>query len=190
MKKYLMILLSVMFAIGTSQMVLAGEHGGSEHGGKTHAQEHGGEATGTTQEHGGAEATADSVKATPTNDDIRNAMTAYVTAQSAANGTFNVKDPDTGETVSLTLVNVHKRVGKTSDYYYSCADFTNADTEELYDLDLDVANNDDNLSVVEVRIHKVGGEARYTYDNNDNRIALTDTKSHLGAIEILEGISK
>jgi len=189
MKKYLMILLGVMFAIGTSQMVLAGEHGGKEHGGKTHTQEHGGEAKGSTQEHGG-EAKADSVKAAPTNDDIRNTMTAYVTAQSAANGTFNVKDPDTGETVSLSLVNVHERIGKTGDYYYSCADFTNANTEELYDLDLDVADNGGTLSVVEVRIHKVGGEARYTYDDDDNRIALKDTKSHLGAIEILEGIGK
>jgi len=179
-----MILLGVMFAIGTSQMVLAGEHGGNEHGGKTHTQEHGGEAKGSAQEHGGTEAAVSA----PTNDDIRNAMTAYVTAQSAANGTFNVKDPDTGETVSLSLVNVHERVGKTGDYYYSCADFTNANTGDLYDLDLDVADNGGTLSVVEVRIHKVGGEARYTYDDDDNRIALKDTKSHLGAIEILEGI--
>jgi len=185
MKKYLMILLGVMLAIGTSQMVLAGEHGGSEHGGKTHAQEHGGDDV-STNEHGGTAAAVSE----PTNEDIRNAMTAYVTAQSAANGTFNVKDPDTGETASLTLVNVHERVGKTGDYYYSCADFTNADTGELYDLDLDVADNDGTLSVVEVRIHKVAGEARYTYDDDDNRIALTDTKSHLGAVEILEGISK
>ena len=194
MKKNLIILLGVMFAISTSQLVLAGEHGGSEHGGKTHAQEHGGddvstnehggEAKGSTSEHGDTTAAVSA----PTNEDIRNAMTAYVTAQSAANGTFNVKDPDTGETVNLTLVNVHQRVGKTGNYYYSCADFTNASTGELYDLDLDVADIDGTLSVVEVRIHKVAGEARYTYDDDDNRIALKDTKSHLGAIEILESI--
>ena len=185
MKKYLMILLGVMFAISTSQLVLAGEHGGSEHGGKTHTQEHGGEAKGSTSEHGGTTAAV----SVPTNEDIRNAMTAYVTAQSAASGTFNVKDPDTGETINLTLVNVHQRVGKTGNYYYSCADFTNASTGELYDLDLDVADIDGTLSVVEVRIHKVAGEARYTYDDDDNRIALKDTKSHLGAIEILESMS-
>ena len=197
MKKYLMILLGVMFAIGTSQMVFAGEHAGSEHGGENHTEEHGGEAKKALIEHGGTEAkgstaehgSADVVSA-PTNEDIRNAMTAYVTEQSAASGTFNVKDPDTGENVSLTLVNVHERVGRTGDYYYSCADFTNANTGDLYDLDLDVADNGGTLSVVEVRIHKVGGEARYTYDDDDNRIALTDTESHLGAIEILEGISK
>jgi len=188
MKKYLMILLGVMLSIGTSQMVLAGEHGGSEHGGDdVSTNEHGGEAKGSTQEYGG-EVKTDSVKAAPTNDEIRGAMKAYVTAQSAANGTFNVKDPDTEETVSLSLVRVHDRVGKTGDYYYACADFTNANTGELYDLDLDVADNGGTLSVVEVRIHKVGGEARYTYDGDDNRIALKDTKSHLGAIEILEGI--
>jgi len=188
MRKCLMILLGVMLAVGTSQMVLAGEHGGSEHGGEaTEAtQEHGGEAKGSTSEHGDTAATADSVKA-PTNDDIRNTMTAYVTAQSQANGTFNIKDPDTGETLNLSLVNVHERIGKTGDYYYSCADFKDANTGELYDLDLDVVDNDGVLSVVEVRIHKVGGEARYTYDDNDNRIALTDTKSHLGAAEILLG---
>jgi len=195
MKRNLMILLGVMLAVGTSQMVLAGEHGGKEHGGKTQAQELGGKEHGGKthaqehggKEHGGTAAKAEAVKA-PTNDDIRSAMTAYVVAQSKSSGTFNIEDPDTGETLNLSLVNVHERIGKTGDYYYSCADFSDAATGQTYDLDLDVADNAGRLSVVDVRIHKVGGEPRYTYDDNDNRIPLKEgTKSHLGSKGIPEG---
>ena len=50
----------------------------------------------------------------------------------------------------------------------------------MLDLDLDVADQAGKLAVVDVRVHKVGGEERYTYDENDNRIPLGDTKSHLG----------
>jgi len=173
MKKYLMIMLGVMLAVGTSQMALAAEHGGKEHGG-THAQEHGG------QEHGGSEEVAAAVAA-PSNDDIRNTMTAYVTAQAKKSGTFDVEDSESGTTLNLSLVSVHERIGKTGDYYYSCADFQDNNTEVLYDLDIDVADDGGTLSVADVRIHKVGGEARYTYDENDNRIALTDTGSDIGS---------
>jgi len=183
MKKYLMILLGVMLAVGTSQMALAGEHGGQEHGGKTHAQEHGG------QEHGGV-LVAKAVQA-PSNEDIRTAMQAYVTAQSEASGTFDIEDPDTGETLHLSLEKVHERVGKTGDYYYSCADFKDVNTEKAYDLDLDVADNAGALSVVDVRVHKVEGEPRYTYDDNDNRIPLVEgTKSHLASSGSLESEAK
>jgi len=165
MNKISIIALGVILAAGTSPMVFAAEHGGQEHGGKTKAQEHGG------KEHGGAAENAAAVEA-PTEDAIRTAMKEYVESESEASGTFDVEDPDTGETLNLSLEKVHERVGKTGNYYYSCADFRDVNTGETYDLDLDVADEGGTLSVVDVRIHKVGGEPRYTYDENDNRIPL------------------
>jgi len=176
MKKFFLILLGMMLAVGTSSMVFAAEHGGQEHGGETHANEHGG------QEQGDA-ANAEAVQS-PSNDDIRNTMSAYVTAQSLESGTFDIEDAETSETLHLSLELVHDRVGKTGDYYYSCADFKDVNTGEMYDLDIDVADNDGVLSVADVRIHKVGGIARYTYDDNDNRISLNtmeeSTQEHGG----------
>ena len=130
MKKYLMILLGVMLAVGTSQMALAAEHGGKEHGGQENVG----------KEHGGTADVAEAVEA-PSNDDIRNTMTAYITAQSVASGTFDIEDPVIGQTLNLSLLNVHERIGKTGDYYYSCADFKDVNTEALYDLDIDVSDD-------------------------------------------------
>ena len=166
MQRVFVLILGMVVTLGLSQTVLAAEHGGKEHGGKAAgAQEHGG----TTQ-----------AKA-PSNEDIRNAMKSYVEAESKkTGGNFEVLDPDTNETRKLQLIRVHERVGKTGDYYYSCADFKDVDSGELLDLDLDVEDQQGKLKVADVRVHKVGGEERYTYDENDNRIPLGDTKSHLG----------
>ncbi|VAX35167.1 hypothetical protein MNBD_UNCLBAC01-1196 [hydrothermal vent metagenome] len=177
MKKAIQLMLAVMFVAGMTHLAVAGgEHGGKEHGGdKPAAKEHGGEKKGSAKDaHGHAE---------PSNEDIRNTMKAYVVAQTEAHsGNFKVKDVDTGETRNLTLINVHERVGKTGDNYYSCADFKDVDSGEELDLDLDVVNNHGVLSVTDVRIHKVSGEPRYTYDDNDNRVPLKEgTKSHLGS---------
>lgn len=133
---------------------------------------YGGEHGGTTQEHGGAAA----AKA-PSADDIRQAMKDYVTQESEETGTFDVFDPETGDMRELSLVRVHERVGKTGNYYYSCADFKDINSGEMLDLDLDVEDQDGNLSVVDVRIHKVNGKERYTYDANDNRIPIASSAS-------------
>ncbi|MBI3324709.1 MAG: hypothetical protein HYZ92_05460, partial [Candidatus Omnitrophica bacterium] len=65
-----------------------------------------------------------------------------------------------------------ERVGKTGEAYYSCTDMKDAASGEILDLDFDVADEDGVLEVVDVRIHKVSGQARYTYDDQDNRIPL------------------
>lgn len=173
-------ILAAMFWCG--QFVLAaGEHGGSEHGGS----EHGEEAKGSTTtehsgaEHGGKEHGGEAKGSTttykqPSTDDIRKTMKDYVIAKSAESGTFDVNDEETNKIRRLVLVKVHERVGKTGDYYYSCADFKDVDSGELLDLDLDVEDNHGVLSVVDVRIHKLEGKKRYTYDENDNRIPLTE----------------
>lgn len=161
MEKVLVIILGILLTPSLPRMVLAAEHGGQT----TDAQEHGG----TTQ-----------IK-TPSNEAIRHAMKSYVEAESQkTGGNFEVLDPDINKTRRLSLIRVHERVGKTGDYYYSCADFKDVDSGELLDLDLDVEDQKGNLNVVDVRVHKVGGKERYTYDAHDNRIPLGDTQSHLG----------
>jgi hypothetical protein len=139
--------------------VYAEEHGGKEHGGKEHGgKEHGG------KEHGGK------IMAEPTAKEIKKAMADYVETKSKKTGTFEIMDSVTKSKRQLKLQRIHERVGKTGDYYYSCADFVDTISGELLDLDIDVENKDGNLNVVDVRIHKVKGKERYTYDKNDNRI--------------------
>ena len=144
----------------------AAEHGGQEHGGATSAptaKEHGG----ATQEHGGQVAQVE-----PSAEQIRQAIRDYVTKTEQASGAFTIQDPITGNTRTLTLVRVHDRVGKTGELYYSCTDMKETSTGETLDLDFDVDASAGELNVVDVRIHKVNGQPRYTYDDKDNRIPL------------------
>lgn len=163
MNKVFVVILGLLAALNLSRAVLAAEHGGKEHGGKTAGvQEHGG----TTQVQ------------TPGDEDIRNAMKSYVATESEkTGGNFEVLDPDTNKTRKLQMLRVHERVGKTGNYYYSCADFKDVDSGELLDLDLDVEDRSGKLQVADVRIHKVGGKERYTYDVHDNRIPLTEVEN-------------
>ena len=159
MRKALTILVALFVVVGLSPLAFAGEHGGKEHGGTTAPQK-------AAKEH--------------SKDDIRNAMKSFVEAQAQkTGGNFEVIDPDTNKKRKLQMVRVHERVGKTGDYYYSCADFKDVDTGEMLDLDLDVEDQNGTLKVVDVRLHKVEGDPRFTYDENDNRIPLSDTESHM-----------
>lgn len=171
MKKICCSLMVLSAAIFFGQFSYAGEHGGKEHGGSV-APEASSHQEPAGKEHGGKEHGGAAIHAEPTAEDIRSTMKAYVLDQSKKTGSFDIFDSETGTVRSLTLVRVHERVGETGDYYYSCADFTDANTGELLDLDLDVEHKNGELSVVDVRIHKVGGKERYTYDENDNRIPI------------------
>ena len=145
----------------------AAEHGGQEHGGAATApaaKEHGGSA----QEHGG-----NVVKAEPSAEQIRQTITRYVEGIVEQKGAFAIDDPVTATTRQLEFVRVHERVGKTGSLYYSCTDMRDKQTGELLDLDFDVKTDGETLAVVDQRIHKVSGQARYTYDEHDNRISLT-----------------
>ena len=154
MKVKMFFMVFMVLAIALVPAAFAAEHGGKEHGGK----EHGGE------EHGGAKVSE------PSADQIRGVMNDYVIEQSKKTGTFDVYDDEAGKMRKLSLVRVHERVGKTGDYYYSCADFRDTVSNETLDLDIDVEHKDGKLAVKDVRIHKINGKERYTYDANDNRI--------------------
>ncbi len=144
----------------------AAEHGGQEHGG-TSVQEHGGTAVIPPPP---APAVIE-----PTPEAIRSSIQGFIDAAVQANGSYSILDPVTDNIRNLELVQVHERVGKTGDYYYSCTDMTDVNSGEILDLDFDVANDNGVLMVLadKVRIHKVNNQPRYTYDDKDNMIPVT-----------------
>jgi hypothetical protein len=89
------------------------------------------------QEHGGQEDAGKVIKQ-PTSQEIRDAMKDYVVEKSKKSGMFEIMDPATGKMRYLELEKVHERVGKTGNYFYSCADFNDTKSGQLLDLDLDV----------------------------------------------------
>ena len=143
----------------------AAEHGGHEHGGTTTAP-----APSATKEHGGTPAARPSAPVEPPAEAIRQTIRDYVKQVIKKDGKFTIHDDVTGTTRELALVRVHQRVGKTGPLYYSCTDMRDQQTGQVLDLDYDVKATGMRLEVVDVRIHKVNGKARYTYDNKDRRI--------------------
>ena len=138
------------------------EHAGKEHGGITQSKEHAGQ----PQEQ--ADQVAQGLEPQP--EQIRQAIRDSISQIEQEEGAFTIDDEVMGSARTLTLVRVHDRVGKTGGFYYSCTDMQDASTGELLDLDFDVELKDGELDVVDVRIHKLNGQPRYTYDENDNRI--------------------
>ena len=158
----------VIGALGLTP-AMAAEHGGKEHAG----QEHGGQPM--TQAPAQVEVPVSTpAPVEPTAEQIRDTISKYVQDTSQEEGAFYVDDEVTGETRELTLDHVHERVGKTGEYYYSCADMKDTKSGDLVDVDFDVEAADGVLDVVDVRIHKVNGKERYTYDENDNRIPVPE----------------
>ena len=167
-----------MAAAGVCTLLMSGgvvesaEHGGKEHGG----QEHGGTATAPAAQAPATTApevaSEPSVQAVPSAEHIRQRIESYVKQKSGTDGTFAIDDPETGATRHLQFVRVHQRIGKTGALYYSCTDMRDINTAELLDLDFDVMASGGNLEVVDARIHKVEGKARYTYDANNKQIPI------------------
>jgi len=159
----------VVGLLSGSRPAFAAEHGGEEPAGQEHGgQEHGGGATApATQEHGGA-----TVQVEPSAEQIRQTIETYVhEVEAEEDGVFEIEDEVADVTRSLELVRVHERVGKTGDFYYACTDMHDTVSDELMDLAFDVeADEEGGLEVVDVRIHKVNDQPRYTYDERDNRI--------------------
>ena len=152
------------------------EHGGKEHAGK----EHGGAATTQAAPEApvappaAAESTPTTAPAAePSAEEIRQTIRDYISQIEQEEGSFTIDDEVTGQTRTLKLEGVHDRVGKTGELYYSCTDMRDTASQELLDLDFDVEAFEEGLDVVDVRIHKVNGTARYTYDQDDNRIPVT-----------------
>ncbi len=147
----------------------AAEHGGQEPAGHEHGgQEHGGTTT--------AEPVAlitSAAPVAPSAEAIRQAIRDYdAQIEAAHGGALKIADTVAGQTRALKLERVHERVGKTGSNYYSCADMIDTATGDKVDVDFDVSATKGTLAVVDVRIHKVNGTPRYTYDDKDNRVPL------------------
>jgi len=110
--------------------------------------------------------------AEPSDGDLRGTIRDYIQSQEQRHGAFFILDERGDQVRQLELIRVHDRVGKTGDYYYSCTDMKDVASGDELDLDFDISDTGEALEVVEIRIHKDNGVARYTYDDNDNMIPL------------------
>ncbi|MFT7638274.1 MAG: hypothetical protein ACI9Y8_002065 [Candidatus Omnitrophota bacterium] len=111
--------------------------------------------------------------AEPSAEELRQTIRDYIHRQEKRHGAFLILDERGEVNRRLSLVRVHERVGKTGDYYYSCTDMKDLGSGDELDLDFDISDQAGDLKVVDIRIHKDNGQARYTYDDNDNMIPLS-----------------
>lgn len=108
--------------------------------------------------------------AEPSAEGLRQTIRDYIADQEKLQGTFAIIDGRSGDLRQLELVQVHERVGKTGDDYYSCTDMRDVKTGDLLDLDFDIEDREGELAVVDIRFHKDNGIPRYTYDDQDKRV--------------------
>ena len=78
--------------------------------------------------------------------------------------TFRIKNPDTGKSLRLTLVKVHRnRLSEVvKNVFFVCADFKAKDGK-VYDLDFWVKFDKGTLKVTKDMLHKIDGKPRYTW---------------------------
>lgn len=139
------------------------EHAGSEHAGKEHAgQEHAG------QEHAGKSAAA---ATTITAQDVKDAIHAHLDQETAQNdGHFVIEDEKLDKTWMLDFVKIHDPVRIINDKtYFACMDFKEVGGDQVLDLDfwLEATGQESpKLKVTDVKIHKLDGEPRFTYQND------------------------
>ena len=113
-----------------------------------------------------------SYAAEPSPEQLRDTIRGHIANQEKLQGAFAIVDERTGDLRRLELVGVHERVGKTGDYYYSCTDMKDVKTGELLDLDFDIEDNEGQLQVADIHIHKDDGIPRYTYGEDDKKVPL------------------
>ncbi|MGH8502595.1 MAG: hypothetical protein ACREVE_08995 [Gammaproteobacteria bacterium] len=91
--------------------------------------------------------------------EIMSAIDAHVIKERAKNnGIYRLKDSQTGKEVALEFIGIHQPVRRLEKggRYFACTDFRKQGTEDQY-YDIDFWLNEENgeISVGEVRIHKV-----------------------------------
>ncbi len=132
--------------------------------GASMAAEHPGKAVpGKGKEHPGTPVTADSVK-----NGIRDHLN-EVTKDTA--GLFILDDSATKKIWRLKLVKVHdpvrmfERDGKN--IYFACSDFKSTEGDDVLDIDFWMVPQGDKFKVIETKIHKVNGQAKYKYEGDE-----------------------
>jgi len=102
-----------------------------------------------------------------TADFVKKSIQDHVKDQSKE-GVFLIRDEKLNKEWKLKLDKVHDPVrsfgkeGKT--YYFTCVDFKSGDSNDVLDIDFWMVPKGDKLEVTDTKIHKVNGEARYTYE--------------------------
>jgi hypothetical protein len=104
-----------------------------------------------------------------TAEGVKEAIRAYVATRAGQEGGhYALKDPVLGKTWRLEMDKIHDPVrtfekdGKR--IYFACSDFRSLDGPEILDVDFWLTPVGNGLKVAEVRIHKVDGKERYTYE--------------------------
>jgi len=87
---------------------------------------------------------------------------------------FKVKDDKLGKEWTLKLIGVHKkRVAHLGGMgFFACADFASTNTKDKLDLDFYASKAGDSWAIDQVLVHKVNGQARYTYNEKNERVPL------------------
>jgi len=102
---------------------------------------------------------------------VKESIQDYVETQTKMNqGVFLVNDDKLNKAWQLKMVKIHdpvrmfEREGKT--IYFACVDFESVYSKNILDIDIDLWMNPqkDKLEVVEIRVHKVNGIPRYTFE--------------------------
>lgn len=89
---------------------------------------------------------------------IRSSMEKFLEARTR-DGVLLLYDPIDDKLLRLTSQKLHDGIVKKSEFYVSCADFTDQDGRQL-DVDLFVLPVGDGLQTTQAIVHKVNGEKR------------------------------
>jgi len=148
------LLILAMVAPG-SNVALSAEHPGTAVEGQKSTVEHPGKATKSI-----------------TADFVKNSIRRHAADQAKAKGgVFVIHDDKLNKDWRLKLVQVHDPVrtfekgGQT--IYFACSDFKADDSKDVLDIDFWMVSKANKLEVIDTKIHKVNGEARYTYEGTD-----------------------
>lgn len=149
------------------------EHAGEKHEKKEHAGEEHEEHAGEEHEHKEHAGKKHGKKKHFSPKEVESAIKGYIHGdQELKNGFFFIHDPELEHDWKLKFAKLHpvrvieKNGEKT---YFACSNFKAVGDEDHETLDLDFWMRPDEhgeLTVRKIRIHKVDGEARFTYKND------------------------
>lgn len=127
-------------------------------------------AIGAAQEHPEHPQKGDAAGPSLTKEQLADAIEAHVEEIAAENGgAYPIEDPVTGDTLRLSLQKVHEeRLAQTAPgTYFACVDFGASDGT-TYDVDFFMkGDGTGDLEYEDFSIHKVNGEPRYTWYEED-----------------------
>jgi hypothetical protein len=103
-------------------------------------------------------------------DFVKKSIRSHVKANSK-DGVFTIRDEKLKKDWKLKMDKIHDPVrvfekeGKT--IYFTCVDFKSVNTKDTLDLDFWLVPKGEKLEVIDTKIHKVNGEARFGYEGTE-----------------------